>query len=599
MSNPTYKSSYTVLHVEAVKSQAPDLSIKTFFREGELHLGKVDLLIAGGGMGGVAAALAALTVDDQISVVLTEETSWLGGQMTSQGVSALDENKWVESTGACLSYKKLRQEIRDAYKRCGDLKDEYQDDPILHPGRSWVTRVSFEPKIAVDIIERWLKPFVDQGRLNIFKNTKVLDVLSESKASVTSVSPVTTVKSALFVNFDDGQFYTVTPKYVIDATELGDLMPMIGVPYYTGSDERARTKEKHAPVQSDSQNVQDFTYPFVLTFQPGTDNTIAKPAGYDEFLAEEKFSFFGFKMFEEYKGPDWKDAEKEKNYLPFWTYRRLVDKDLFKGLVYPHDLSMINWDANDLRGHNIIDKSPEDQRDALALAKSLSLGFLYWLQTEAVRDEPGADGRTKGYPELALDKVVMGTKDGLSKYPYIREARRLKADTIVVESDIVVADNSGKRAKAFADTIGIGHYPVDIHGLQEVPDTAQETKPFQVPYGALVNKLFPNFMAGCKNIGVTHITNGAYRLHPIEWAIGTACGAAAAVANNTNTQPGQLHLNKESLLVLQKCLIELGSPLFWSDDVAPEDEDFKEIQNLVLAGVLNLQNDSLHLRDKA
>ncbi|MGG2474547.1 FAD-dependent oxidoreductase, partial [Rhizobium sp. BR5] len=31
-----------------------------------------------------------------------------------------------------------------------------------------------------------------------------------------------------------------------------------------------------------------------------------------------------------------------------------------------------------------------------------------------------------------------------------------------------------------------------------------------------------------KNIGTTHITNGCYRLHPVEWNIGEVAGMLAA-----------------------------------------------------------------------
>ena len=53
-----------------------------------------DILIVGGGLGGVSAALAATRLGRK--VVLVEELDWLGGQLTSQGVP-LDEHPWAES----------------------------------------------------------------------------------------------------------------------------------------------------------------------------------------------------------------------------------------------------------------------------------------------------------------------------------------------------------------------------------------------------------------------------------------------------------------------------------------------------------------------
>src|SRR5687768_6778141 len=53
-----------------------------------------DVVIAGGGVGGCAAALAALR--NGLTVIMTEETDWVGGQITQQGVP-MDEHRWIES----------------------------------------------------------------------------------------------------------------------------------------------------------------------------------------------------------------------------------------------------------------------------------------------------------------------------------------------------------------------------------------------------------------------------------------------------------------------------------------------------------------------
>src|SRR5688572_10979319 len=100
-----------------------------------------ELLIAGGGTGGVAATLAAAR--SGCRVVLLEETDWLGGQLTAQGVSALDEHEHIESFGGTRSYYELRDAIRAHY-----------GEP--NPGHCWVTRLAFEPRIAAGIIERML-----------------------------------------------------------------------------------------------------------------------------------------------------------------------------------------------------------------------------------------------------------------------------------------------------------------------------------------------------------------------------------------------------------------------------------------------------------
>ena len=164
-------------------------------------------------------------------------------------------------------------------------------------------------------------------------------------------------------------------------------------------------------------------------------------------------------------------------------------------------------------------------------AKQLSLSLLYWMQTEAPRHDDG-----QGYPGLRLRPDVMGTEDGLAMYPYVRESRRIQAEYTVTEQDCgleqrMASTGMGRadvRAESYSDAIGIGSYPIDLH-----PSTGGdnyidfETLPFQIPLGALIPKRIENLIPACKNIGTTHVTNGCYRLHPVEWGIGEAAGLLA------------------------------------------------------------------------
>lgn len=68
-----------------------------------------DVVIAGAGVGGFAAAMAALR--NGRSVILTEQTDWMGGQLTQQGLSCLDEHRWIESFGATKFYRDFRTAV--------------------------------------------------------------------------------------------------------------------------------------------------------------------------------------------------------------------------------------------------------------------------------------------------------------------------------------------------------------------------------------------------------------------------------------------------------------------------------------------------------
>jgi len=118
------------------------------------------------------------------------------------------------------------------------------------------------------------------------------------------------------------------------------------------------------------------------------------------------------------------------------------------------------------------------------------------------------------------------------------------------------------------------------------------TRPFQIPLGALLPRTLANLLAACKNLGVTHITNGAYRLHPIEWNIGEAAGALAAFCIRRACTPGQVWASRVQpglttlLRQFQWELLQQGIPLGWAVDVPLEHELFSGTQLLLALGVI-------------
>ena len=283
------QQTFTVLDVQSITRENPQMAVKTFTVQKPGRTIRCDILIAGGSVGGLAAAARIVKANPKLTVCLTEETSWLGGQMTSQGVCALDENHLVETSGACLSYQEFRQAIRDFYKSAYKVTSESQAEVYFNPGNCWVTRLAFEPKVAIDLIDKMLATPISNGRLQIFRRHKVVLVETKSRA----------LEKALAVNLDNGDAIEFKPKICLDATELGDLLPLAGIAYSTGSDSRSRTTEPHAPEAGDAENVQDYVFPFVIDFRPGTDNAIAKPEQFDQFKDKGKFGFDGYKMFED------------------------------------------------------------------------------------------------------------------------------------------------------------------------------------------------------------------------------------------------------------------------------------------------------------
>ena len=208
-----------------------------------------EIVVVGGGTGGVAAALA--SARRSRNVCLVEETDWLGGQLTSQGVSALDEHDLIEGFGGTASYYGLRELIRDHYADLGLLRG----DGGGNPGSCWVSRLAFEPTVAVRAIDALLAPFVESGAVQILRRCKPIGVRTAG-GRVESVTVLDLVRL---------QLRRLRAEFVVDATELGDLLPLAGLDYVVGAEAAAETGEPHAqPDEPKPECVQSFTYTFAL-----------------------------------------------------------------------------------------------------------------------------------------------------------------------------------------------------------------------------------------------------------------------------------------------------------------------------------------------
>jgi hypothetical protein len=183
------------------------------------------------------------------------------------------------------------------------------------------------------------------------------------------------------------------------------------------------------------------------------------------------------------------------------------------------------------------------------------------MQTEA----PHPNGKGIGFPGLYLDPSATGTEDGFAMYPYIRESRRIRAVFTTLEEHVGTDQRAPKtEAESFFDSVGIGSYRIDLHpstGRNNYIDVS--SLPFQIPLGALIPQRMKNLLPACKNIGTTHITNGCYRLHPVEWNIGEVAGALAAYALENKIEPLGVRESAKHLESFQKLLDQQGIEREW------------------------------------
>ena len=520
-----------------------------------------DVVIAGGGLGGCAAALAALR--NGLTVVLTEETDWIGGQITSQGVPP-DEHQWIESHGATQLYRDFRNNVRNYYIRNYPLTDEARSRQYLNPGDGAVSRLCHEPMVALAVLYELMSPYISSGKLLILLNYKA------TSADVSGNK----IRALKVIHTQSKDELILTSPYFVDATELGDLLPITGTEYRTGTEAKAETNELHAAEKADPKNQQAFTVCFALDYEKGADNTIPKPKEYDfwkDFVPELTPPWSGRLLDLAYSNPSTLEPKTlgfhpegipTGDVLNLWNYRRIINKNNFIPGSYVGDISVINWPQNDYLLGNL-DEGEDTFNYHVERAKQMNLSLIYWLQTEVPRPDGG-----QGWPGIRLRGDIMGSHDGMAKYPYVREARRIKALFTVLEEHVGKENRkivSGEdKAAQFYDSVGLGYYHIDLHPSSKGNNYIDfPSLPFQIPLGALIPERIENLLPANKNIGTTHITNGCYRLHPVEWNIGETVGMLVKFAMTKKTEIRAIRENKNLLSEFQDMIRAQGIETQW------------------------------------
>ena len=582
-----------------------------------------EVLIAGGGLAGAATAYESLLAGR--TVCLTEITDWLGGQISSQGTSALDERPTQRSL---LYYPRGYLELREK------IKDRYGE---LNPGDCWVSESCFLPEDGHEILFSMLEDAARQGNGNLkwFPSTVIKEVSTapttndgEQLQSAIAIQhqpapnapPLNTYPLSQTIEdayrYEDSQLFTKniirfvppttkqeTPQpanwYVVDATETGEIIALADVPYRLGIDPRSYREPSSASLEGDRYCTQGFTYTFAMeaTEEPQTQEM---PEFYPQY--EPYYSY---------------ELERLADFDLVFTYRRIWspetgEKTKFRGIGFtiptPGDISMQNWTwGNDYRPGTSQDNLiyTREQLEAagqlapggwlgglrtetLARGEEHSLGYFYWLVAGDTDSQLGEGFKTPrpNYRFLSGLDSPMGTVHGLSKYPYMREARRIigrpsfgyEGGFDVAEIDISRQDYRGdfyqklpedvyrrlwtelagtdaldvltgavevkdverrSRSRVYPDSVGIAHYAIDFHPcmVESPPEKPGNTEregerqgagqayPFEIPLRALIPQKIDNFLVVGKSIATSHIAAAAYRVHSFEWSSGAAAGA--------------------------------------------------------------------------
>lgn len=515
-----------------------------------------DIAVIGGGLGGIAATVAALRLGRR--VVLVEELDWLGGQLTAQGVPP-DEHPWIESLSASESYAEFRRAIRAYYRRHLPLTNEARARPRLNPGQGNVGTLCHEPWVAVRVIDALLAPYVTKGALSVLRRHRTL-------AAQVDGDRITALQ---LLDLDDDRVSVLRAQTFIDATEIGDLLALADVEHVFGAEARADTGELHALDKADPFDQQALTWCLACDHLPGEDHVIDRPPGYERFRSLQldcwpgpqfSWTLSDFVTHQPRERPLFAGPSDAESLYDLWHARRIAWRLNFVEGAYRSDITLANWPQMDYWAKPVVGVDAAAQADALKEARQFSLAFFYWMQTEAPRHDGGT-----GYPGLRLRGDVMGTRDGLAKQAYYREGRRIRAEFTLCEQHIGVTARPGHdAAERFADSVAIGAYRIDLHPSTRGRNTVDiDAYPFQIPLGALLPQRMDNLLPACKNLGTTRITNGACREHATEWSIGEAAGSLAAFAQLQGVPPRAVRSDPVRLADFQRTLERQGVLLEW------------------------------------
>lgn len=529
-----------------------------------------EVAVVGGSLGGVSAAAQAMLSGAQTCLI--ELSPWLGGQISSQGVSAIDESSAMQAAqNFGESWNAFKQLIRDQPVTLPSWTNLPSSRLVSSLNSCWVGGLCFLPSAGATASEQWLEQTAELAPNSRWQTSTAFKgaEFDPTGRQITAVYAVKRIprhpdyvplgrpsqELPIWYSWSPNEQFDKVPirlqpppgkqMIVIDATDTGELIGWAGIPYRLGSEARTTTSESFASKQDNPDCTQAFTYPFAMAVLDDKGDSFASLAklqpDYSRSEHRKDFDLEGFPMF---KGAS------------VFNYRRIVSTTLNDPRLSspaPGDITMINWNrGNDwtlmdpplvLNEKQISASGQHDNwmgglsLSALRHAEEHAMLFAEWLiETQAAPDTP--------LTYLSGKDMPMATASGLSMMPYIREGRRILGRTAYGQYEFMMreadlrADMRGGRD--FTPTaVALTHYNIDMHGCRyrnwsesweasSAPLRDERLiKPIYIPLEALVPQAVDNLLIGGKSIAASHIVNGSTRVHYGEWVIGGAAGATA------------------------------------------------------------------------
>lgn len=435
-----------------------------------------DVVIIGGGVSGTTAGIRSARLG--ATTLIVEEGPWLGGMLTSAGVSATDGNYRLRGG--------MWGELRDS------LEAHYGGAQALKTG--WVSNLLFEPSVGARIFSNMAEA---EEMLTVKYDTRATDIVRTDEGW------------RITLHNDKGE-ESIECKVIIDGTELGDVAAALGVAYDKGMESRELTGEDIAP-EAANGIIQDLTMVMILK-DYGRDMTIERPEGYDSTLfacaCDNPICH----------------TPKEANRL--WSKQMMLSYGRL-----PNGKIMINWpiEGNDYYV-DMVEMTTEERAEAVERAKQHSLAFLYFIQHEL------------GMNTLALADDEFPTDDNMPLMPYHRESRRIDGLVRFTLNHIVEPyDYTLYRTAIGVGDYPVDQHHTRYTGWESLPNLYFHSIPsYGVPMGVLLPKDVDGLIVAEKSISVSNIVNGSTRLQPVVMQIGEAAGIVAALAVEQGIEPREV-----------------------------------------------------------
>lgn len=534
-----------------------------------------DVVIAGAGTGGCGAAIQAARMGAK--VLLLDETDYIGGQMNAAAVTSMDEGGTsVRDRGL---YKELVERIEAHYAKTGvNAETAY-----------WFGHIGVEPRIGREILHQMLT----EAKVDLSLRSTVMKVSKDGDRVTGAEIEVVT---------DSGKtIKAVKSKFLVDATEWGDVLPLAGARYRAGN----LTSDQIKPdTKLQDIRIQDITWTAVVKQYP---NGVP-----DELKFKQAPPKYDAKLEETFKkaikpGDDMGEAGRVR---PWTWYKYIGYRGMPDGTRPPQRvITRTHLNFNNDYSTNVAELENKDARFKMenrAILKTLQT--LYYIQTTlgksdwAVANDEGYDTpynraewakRLKDMPELEPFMPI------LKHFPvmaYARESRRMIGEYTLKARDI---EREKGTPVLFPDSIAVGDYAVDLHGsmtpkymeleldrAEDIPDHSNGkwvTGPFAIPYRSLIPEKLDGFLAAEKNFSQSKLGNGATRLQPHTLLIGQAVGATAALSVKHNIQPRKLDAS-----VVQDALLDAGDILFYPPikDLNATSPEWNAVQLVATHGML-------------